>query len=31
LIDTATNAVTATVPGGGSQIAIVPPPPGVPF
>jgi YVTN family beta-propeller protein len=31
VIDTATNMVVATIPGGGSQIAIVPPPPGVPF
>lgn len=31
VIATANNAIVATVPGGGSDIAIVPPPPGVPF
>ncbi len=31
VIDTATNSIVAAIPGGGSQIAIVPPPPGVPF
>ncbi len=31
VIDTATNSVAASVPVGGGQIAIVPPPPGVPF
>jgi YVTN family beta-propeller protein len=31
VIDTTTNSIVASVPVGGSQIAIVPPPPGVPF
>jgi YVTN family beta-propeller protein len=31
VIDTVTNGIVASVPVGGSRIAIVPPPPGVPF